>query len=380
MAAEARTTLDRRALNRAVLARQLLLERSSMPVAAAVEHLGGLQAQTPHSWYAGLFGRLNGVTTEGIAARLSGRELVRIALMRSTIHLVTARDCHRLRPLVEPVHERSLAGNFGRNLSGVDRAELVAAGRALLEAEPLTFNALGGRLAETWPDNDAHSLSQAARTWIPLVQVPPRGLWGRSGPAAHVPAEHWLGRPDEDPFDLADLVRRYLGAFGPASVKDAQVWSGLTRLSAVFERLRPELAVFADENGRELFDLPEAPRPGADTPAPVRFLYDYDNLLLSHADRTRVQGDNRVARFFTKHGPVPGTVLIDGFTGAVWTVERARGTAVLNVITPDALLPARDADAVAAEGAALLRFIAPDAAHDVRFDVDVPVHPKRSGA
>lgn len=359
--------LSRRALNRATLERQSLLSRSAMPVTEAVEHLVGMQAQTPHTWYTGLWTRLAGFRPEHAADLLTGRRLVRIPLMRSTIHLVSAADCLALRPVVQPVMERGLNANFGRDLAGVDREELAAAGRALVEERPLTFGALGRLLAERWPGRDPGSLAQAMRAWVPLVQVPPRGLWGRSGPIAHTTAESWLGAGVTAEPSPRRMVLRYLAAFGPATVMDIQTWSGLTRLSEVVEALRPELLTFRDEEGRELFDLQEAPRPGPDTPAPPRFLYDFDNLLLSHADRRRVVTEDYHRQAYDRHGPVPQLLLVDGFTGGDWKITGQRGAAVLT-IRPYRPLSGPDAAAVTEEGARLLEFAAPDAeSHDVRL-------------
>jgi hypothetical protein len=168
---------------------------------------------------------------------------------------------------------------------------VAAAARALVEEQPRTLSTLARLLDERFPGRDAFALGQAIRAWVPLVQVPPRGVWGKSGCAAHTSVEGWLGRVPSLGFSLEDLILRYLAAFGPGTVKDVQTWSGLTRLREVIERLRPRLVTFRDEHGAELFDLPDAPRPDPDTPAPPRFLYDYDNLLLSHADRSRVITD-----------------------------------------------------------------------------------------
>jgi len=359
--------LGRRALNRATLARQLLLQRSQMSVPDAIEHLVGLQAQTPHSWYVGLWTRLAGFRAEQVSDLLEQRRVVRMALMRSTIHLVTARDCLALRPLFQPVLERSMNGNFGKHLVGLDRGELSAAGRQLLEEQPRTFSELGRLLAEQWPDRDPASLAQAIRAWEALVQVPPRGVWGRGGRAAHTTAESWLGRPLTPDPSPDDMVLRYLGAFGPASVRDVQTWSGLTRLAEVVDRLRPRLATFRDEHGVELFDLPDAPRPDPDIPAPPRYLYDYDNLLLSHADRTRVITEDYHQQGFTMTGPMPRTVLVDGFTNGTWTIEHVRGTATLTV-QPFTRLAGKDATALTDEGAALLAFVAAGAdRHDVQL-------------
>jgi hypothetical protein len=345
----------------------MLLRRWRMPMLDAIERLVGLQAQTPHSWYHGLWTRLEGFQPERLAELLTNRQVARIALMRSTIHLVTARDCLWLRPLTQPAIERSAKGSFGRHWIGLDTEALVAAGRALVEEKPRTFSELGKLLAERWPDRPPAALAQAVRAWAPLVQAPPRGVWGMSGPAAHTTAEAWLGRPLATNPSLEEMILRYLGAFGPATVKDMQTWSGLTRLSEITERLRPRLATFRDEHGRELFDLPDAPRPDPDVPAPPRFLYDYDNLLLSHADRTRFITKEYHKQGFTMDGPMPSIALVDGFTNGTWKIVRSRNTATLT-IKPFTRLSKKDTDALTEEGARLLAFAAADAdAHDIQF-------------
>ncbi|TWF78740.1 winged helix DNA-binding protein [Pseudonocardia hierapolitana] len=348
--------LGPRALNRATLARQFLLERTTRPVPDVVEHLVGLQAQTPHTWYVGLWSRIARFRPEAAADRLADRTLVRIALMRSTIHLVTAADAHGLRAAVQPVLDRDLLHNqlHGAAVRGLDLEEVVAAARPLLAEKARTSRELGGLLQARWPDRPAAGLAYAVRNRLPLVQVPPRGLWGRSGPIAHTSTEAWLG---EGPgFSPETLVLRYLAAFGPATVADVQTWSGLTLLREVMTPMRSRLHVFRDEHGRELYDLPDAPRPDPDTPAPVRFLYDFDNLLLSHADRTRVCTDEFRRAFVRRSGPVPGAVLVDGFTAAHWTLTRDRDGATLEVhphrpLTPD------EAAAVEAEATGVLAFM-----------------------
>jgi hypothetical protein len=184
-----------RALNRATLERQMLLRRWKAPMLEAIERLVGLQAQTPHSWYHGLWARLESFKPENLAELLINRQVVRIALMRSTIHLVTARDCLELRPLMQPVIERSTKGAFGRHWIGLDIEAVTAAGRALVEEKPRAFSEIGKLLAERWPDRNPAALAQIVRARLPLVQVPPRGVWGKSGTAAHTTAESWLGFP-----------------------------------------------------------------------------------------------------------------------------------------------------------------------------------------
>jgi hypothetical protein len=249
----------------------------------------------------------------------------------------------------------------------VDDADLATAARALVEERPRTFAEIGAALGERWPDRDPAALSAAARTLLPLVQVPPRGLWGRSGPAAHTTAEAWLGRPLDPDYPVDELVLRYLAAFGPASVADVQTWSGLTRLKDAVERLRPGLLVFRDEGGRELFDLPDAPRPDPDTPAPARFMAEWDNVLLSHADRSRIVAEEHRGRIYTVNGVMPGTILVDGFVAGTWKIERSRGAATLRVES-FAPLAADDEAALAAEGERLLDFAAAEIpAREVRL-------------
>ena len=358
-----------RALNRALLERQLLVRRSPLSTLEALEHLVGMQAQAPDPPYVGLWTRLEGFHPDELARLITSRSAVRIALMRNTVHLVSARDCLKLRPLVQSVLDRGLHANRAHRagIEGVDIEALVAAGRALLEERPRTAKELGMHLQERWPERDAASLARAIRHLVPLVQVPPRGLWRRSGPAAHTTAEAWLGRPlDPDP-PPEEMVQRYLGAFGPATVKDVQTWSGLTRLSEVTDRLRSHLRTFRDEHGRELFDLPDAPRPDPDAPAPPRFLPEFDNLILSHADRTRIIADDHRKVIASKNGMVPATVLVDGFVRGTWKTERTRGKATL-VIEPFEPLARKDRDALAQEGERLIRFTGAGAeTFEIRF-------------
>ena len=359
-------TLSVRALNRATLDRQLLLRRSTLSVPATLEHLVGMQAQTPHTAYVGLWTRLVDFRGQQLSDLLVDRSVVRMALMRGTIHLVTARDAWGLRPLVQPVMDRVQKGQFGKRLAGVDLEEVVAMGRAFVDEQPRTFKALGDHLLTRWPDRDRFGLEQAVRTWVPLVQVPPRGLWGRSGPIAHTSIEAWLGEPSEEPPTIATVLARYLAAFGPASVMDAQAWCGLTKLSEVFERLRPRLVTFRDEGGRELFDLPDAPRPDPETPAPPRFLYDFENMLLSYADRRRAI-DPEMVRGIERTQELLSTFTIDGFVAGTWGVQREGGRATLT-ITPLRQMSKTDETALAEEGAGLLAFLAAEATErDIRF-------------
>ena len=362
--------LDHLDLHRAPLDRQLLLRRAELPAWNAIEHLAGLQAQAPLAPYVGLWTRLADFAPDELNDLLTERIVVRAHLMRNTVHLVTAEDYVCFRPLFQPLMDRALAGHFGPHLRGIDLDELQAAATSALAQAPLTRGQLAERLAPRWPDHDPASLAYAATHLLQLVQVPPRGLWGSGGQAAWFLAAAWLDDPSlsaaEPARALEQLVLRYLGAYGPATVNDIQAWSGLSRLREVTDRLGARLRSFTGPDGAELLDLPDAPRPGPDAPAPPRFLPEYDNLLLSFADRSRVIPDARPVPLPAGLGATTGTLLADGFWAAEWTITRGPDRAVLE-IRPFGPLGMVRQDAIGAEGSRLLEFAAPAGAHDVRF-------------
>jgi hypothetical protein len=363
--------LGPRALNRALLERQMLLRRTELSAFDAIEHLVGMQAQSPLAPYVGLWTRLEEFQPAELVQLMNNRKVVRIALMRNTVHLVTAEDCLMLRPLTQIIFDRDLRVNstFATRLRCVDIGALIAAGRALVEESPRTNAELGALLREQWPDRDAASLVFAIRSQVPLVQVSPRGIWGKGGQVRCTSAEAWLGRPLHTDPSPEDMVMRYLAAFGPATVKDVQQWCGLTRLRAVVERLRERLATFRDEAGNELFDLPDAPRPHPGTPAPVRFLPEYDNLFVSHADRSRVISDTDLKTLRATERLVRGSVLVDGFFSGLWQIRRQRGVATLHIESYGPLSN-HERDTVAEEGEHLLTFAASDAkAQEIEFAV-----------
>ncbi|MWC27120.1 winged helix DNA-binding domain-containing protein [Paenibacillus sp. MMS18-CY102] len=349
-----------RALNRALLARQMLLHRVKLSPLEAIEQLVGLQAQSPHAPYYALWARLEAFRPEELSLLIENRSAVRLALMRSTLHLVSAKDCLELRPWGQTVHERGLQGAFGKRLAGLDLQEVAAVARELVEDEPQTLAALGKRLQLRWPDRDPAALSAAVRASLPLVQMPPRGLWGMSGQAVHTTAEAWLGEPLAACPDAHAIVQRYLAAFGPASVKDIQAWSGLTRMADAVNALRPQLITFRDEQGCELFDLPDAPRPAANGEVPIRFLGEFDNMLLSYADRSRIMDEAYRKRVITDNGIVRSTVLIGGFVGGLWRIERGKqkATLVIELFKP---LSEQETIELVEEGQRLLSFAVPDA-------------------
>ena len=344
-----------RALNRTLLRRQFLLDRVDRPALDVVEHLVGLQAQEPADPYVALWDRIAGFDPAELATAVATGDAVRIALQRSTIHLVSAADCAALRPVLQPALERMARSSFGTRLAGVDQGELAEAATGLVAERPLTFGELGRLLRERWPERPEIALAQTARALVPMVQLPPRGVWGRSGRALHGLAADRIDRPFAAGAAPDRLVLRYLAAFGPATVADVQTWSGLTRLAEVVDRLRPRLRTDRAEDGRELLDLPDAPRAEPDVPAPVRFLPQYDNVLLGHADRGRIVPVGATALFDEQFHWSPA--LVDGMLRASWRLDRKAG--VLHVRAPG--LSGVERTAVAEEGLALLGLLAPAA-------------------
>ena len=346
--------LGQRALGRATLERQLLLRRSNLSALEAIGHLVGMQAQSPNAPYVGLWSRVEGFDPDDLALAILDGHAARAPLMRATIHLVTARDCVALSPLTQPVLARAFSGQaFARDLEGLDLAEVVAAGHELLAKEAHTRSELGELLAERWPGPDPDSLALAVTYLLPVVQVPPRGVWGSAAQARWATMDSWLGGPDAPPeLSREEVVTRYLAAFGPATIADVRTWSGFTSVRELVERLRPRLCTFADHRGQELFDLPDAPRPDPATPAPPRLLPEYDNLLLSHADRSRVIAEEDRRRVFGK-----GAVLVDGYVRGAWRISRSGQTATL-ALEPFVPLADHDAHLLTEEAQRLLSFAA----------------------
>ena len=356
-----------RALNRALLERQWLLRRQKRPIPAAIEHLVGLQAQAPNPPYIGLWTRLDGFRLDALTRLIHERRVVRCAMMRGTLHLFTARDFLALRPVLQPVLERFLRSAYGKLLAGLDLQAVAASARARLSERPRTSSELAESLSEQWPGRDPRALANVVRSLEPLIHVPPAGTWDSHPAPTLTTPELWLGRPLEPAAPPDDLLLRYLAAFGPATVKDMGIWSGLTGLSEVIERLRPRLRTFHDEQGRELFDLPDAPLPDPDTEAPPRLLPEFDNVLLSYADRTRIIAEEHRKAVFTINGLIRATVLVDGFVRGIWKLESHGDTATVR-IEPFKPLPKPVRSALAEEGARLLTCAAPDAkAHTVQF-------------
>ncbi len=360
------TVLDTRALNRATLARQLLLDHADLPVLDAVTHLCGLQAQEPQEPFVGLWSRLRAFQPAMLDDLLTGRRVVRTHLMRRTVHLLAAEDVLAWRARHGAMLRQRVLGTYRRELDGVDLDELAAAGRAVTaDGEPRSMAELARALAGRWPEPGPRALGELlVAAVVPMVQLPPRGLWRTRAGVRNVPLSSWLGREIDPPApDGADpvgetLVRRYLAAFGPAATADLRAWCGLAGLPAAVAAIRDELVTFRDERGRELVDLPDAPRPDPDTPAPVRFLPAFDNALLGYHDRGRIVDDAH--RGLSVAGA--RVVLVDGRVAATWDVEGGTVT-----VAPLRRFSRADRTAVAEQGRALASFLSDDESHRVRI-------------
>ncbi|MBT2214110.1 winged helix DNA-binding domain-containing protein [Actinomadura sp. NEAU-AAG7] len=356
-------TLSVRALNRATLARQLLLARESAPVAEAVARLCGMQAQEPKPPFLGLWTRISDFQAADLHAAVHDRTLVRATMMRATLHLVTATDYTAFRSAIQPMLDGAMRV-LGDRAEGLDLEQVVPAARALLEKRPRTFNDVRALLQAEFPDVNDRALGYAVRMCVPLVMVPTQDRWAFPRTSEFALADTWLDTPPAAAPEVDALMLRYLAAFGPASAADAQAWSGLTALGEVFERLRPDLRVFADDKGRELFDLPDAPRPPEDAPAPARFLPEFDNLVLAHADRRRVISDRDRPSLTSKNLRVRSVFLWDGFAHGIWDMVYKRKVATMT-LRPFEPLPSGAVESLTTEGHSLLRFTEPDAKETV---------------
>ncbi|MEV8372537.1 winged helix DNA-binding domain-containing protein [Kribbella sp. NPDC056861] len=363
------TKLSLRALNRATLDRQWLISRHTATALDAIEHLVGMQAQSPLAPYVGLWARLTDFAPSELADLLETRQAVRGSMMRATIHLVSSRDFLAIRPLIQPRLEREVYANqtYGRaRLEGVDMDAVLAAGIARMTTSPATAVQLREHLAPLWPDRDAPSLAHAVRCLLPTIQIPPRGIWGKGGNPTMTTADLWLNTPVTTTPDVDTLVLRYLAAYGPASVADAQTWSGLTRLSEVFDRL--DLVTHTDATtNRPLYDLPTITLPHEDTEVPTRFLPEYDNLLLSHADRTRWITESDRARVTLQEVLTRGSILHDGRAAGLWKLTKQGKRSATLEIQPIIKLSKSARRAIDDEAQQLLAFATPSATTEVRY-------------
>jgi hypothetical protein len=348
-------TLTDRQLNRATLARQWMLERADVAIPDAIAFLLGLQAQTSTGPYQGLWNRLKGFRHEDLTALITDKALLRATTMRTTLHLHTEADMRTIRPVMQAVLDRSWTSTFRKRFADADHDVVHRRGIELLDEGPLTSGALGKRLAETWPNAEPLALAQLLHCRETLIQIPPTRIWGHGGAPLLSRIETWTGEGLHDPIPLPDLVRRYLAAYGPASIMDMQSWSGLTKLAPAFEALKGELIEFIGADGRTLYDLPDALRPDPDTPAPVRFLPEYDNVWLGFADRYRIQPQLAKDRMVLVNGYV-AAYTVDGFIAGNWTMTRSKDLLTITIL-PFRQLSKTEAAEVDAEARAVGTFL-----------------------
>jgi hypothetical protein len=359
----AATTL--RALNRATLARQRLLDRRSAKPAEALAQLVALQAQVPRPPFVGLWSRVSGFTREALVTAIRRRTIVRATTLRGTIHLMTARDYLRFRSCLQPGLDDVLKGILRARLSGIDVEALERIGRAFFET-PRTFDELRAHLTATGVP-DVRAAAYTIRLRVPLLQVPDPAPWAYPAQAGFQTASAYLGEEPAPCGGLETLVTRYLAAHGPSTARDLAAWAGMRDLTATLEAMRPALVTLKGPGRSELFDLPDAPRPDPDAPAPIRFVPEYDNLIVARSDERVLPRAFRSAVFLPALR-VAATVLVDGVVAATWTTARARDRATL-AIRPLAPVPRPARAEMQAEGASLLRFLEPDArTFDVRLE------------
>jgi len=353
--------LSPRALNRALLARQMLLEREHVTAVDAIARLVGLQAQVPRPPFVGLWTRLSDFRRAELAGALHDRAVVRVTSMRGTLHLMTTADYIAMRGPLQPMLSKGTLSILRGRGADLDIDALDAEARRFFATKGATFDALRDHLKAMNPKGDERAMAYAIRTHVPLVQVPTDATWAFPAAAEFALADRWLSKKVPTKATSVEvLVRRYLAAFGPATPADAQAWSGMAGLRETFETLRPSLVTFRDARKRELFDLPDAPRPDEETPAPVRFVPDFDNIVLSHDDRTRIMADEHRSRVTLKNLQVRATFLVDGFVAGTWKSERKRKAAVL-LIEPFGAVAKKTRAALEQEGELLLEFLEEDA-------------------
>lgn len=352
--------MNRTELNRATLARQQLLVRTARKPLQVIEDLAGMQAQAPKPPFIGLWTRMKKFAPADLAKLVHDRKAVRATLMRGTLHLCSAADYFIFRPALAEMLAASMAGVLRDRAKTFELEKITAAGKKWFEKKSSTFEALRDHLLEKFPAGDERAMGFAVRTHLPLVMVPDDSAWSFPADSDFALAARWLEKEPDAKADAKELVKKYLAAFGPATIADAQSWSGIKNLKPAFAALREQLMTFQDENRRELFDLPNSPRPNVDTPAPVRFLPEFDNLLLAHADRTRVIDDAHRKIVVTKNLRILATFLVDGRVAGTWTTEKKRGAATLE-LTPFIKLDKKTRAALEEEGTALLHFLESDA-------------------
>ncbi len=355
--ATAKSGLSLRALNRTYLARQFLLERTALTSVKVVEHIVGLQAQLPNPPYVGLWTRLKTFARDDLTTLIAQKKIVRSTMMRGTLHLVSAGDFLAHRATLQPMLSRGMEQILKDRKQTFDSTAVLKRGRELLATGPKTFVEIRDALVREHPEADERAMGFVVRMELPLVQTPASVSWGATGNPDQLLAEDWLGQKLAPARDVKALVKRYLAAFGPAGFSDFQTWSGFPAMKEVFESMRSELRVLTDERGRELFDVADGEIVDEGAKAPVRFLPEYDNVLLSHANRTRIVPEESRGAVYLPGLRVAATVLVDGFVRGAWKIERS-GKSTTIVVTPCVALTAAQKEEIVDGGEKLARFVA----------------------
>jgi hypothetical protein len=359
--------LTLRELNRATLARQFLLERTARTPLEVIRWLVALQGQVSNAPYVGLWTRIHTFQRADLTGLLENKRVLRASSLRGTLHIIATDDYLLFHPLLKPALTRNLH-LFAQRTEDFDLDHFIAEMRAYVREQPRTAVELRAKMEELYPGMGKQQIADSVRMHMALIQILPAGTWGFTGKPVHMEASMWLGHPFPDADSaLSQLVRRYLAAFGPASVKDIQQWSGIAGIRPTIEALRPELLTFRDELGRELFDLPDAPRPSEDTPVPVRFLPEFENMLFSYEERGRIVNRAYFPAIFTQNGQNCATFLVDGFVAGSWKIERGPTSATLAIYPFNPLTSDVQAE-LQEEGERLMRWVLDGAdTFDIRF-------------
>jgi hypothetical protein len=316
-------TLTLRELNRATLQRQLLLQRHTLTATEATERLMGLQAQLNNPPYLGLWTRLQHFQKDYLTQAMQMRQIVRAPLLRSTLHLLSADDYVRFRMTIQPALSKGFRSFFGTRMADLPLETVLEVANEALQTRALSTGDFKKVLLQVAPNADPDAMAYAVRTFIPLVQVPPGGFWGTGANADYALAETYLRRTLE-PENIVGLLTRYLQAFGPASIKDLQFWVVIPKLQDSINAVQDQFVTYKDPKGTVLLDVPNMPIPDGDTPAPIRLIPEYDNLVIGHDQRARILPDEHYKKIFLSAARVRATMLVDGFVAGAWKTERVK--------------------------------------------------------
>ena len=354
--------LTRRELNRALLARQMLLERQPVSATQALHTLLAVQGQLPRAPFIGLWARTANFAPEDLREAIKARQVVRATMLRGTLHLMLAEDVLAFRTTLRTEMEMTMPA--GKRWTQADLEPTLSLASEHFQA-PASFETLRERIEASGLD-DVRFRAYAARLLLPLVQANSDAPYGFDTGGEFVLAESWLGNNVAAQPDPEALVRRYLAAWGPATPADFAAWSGMKGVARWFEALGADVVLLRDERKRTFYDLRDAPRPAADVPVRPRLLPEFDGVMLGWQDRTRMISADDAKLIANRNLQVPAVVLVDGFVGGTWKIERKRKVASVTIRTfrPISL---DDRQALEEEALSLLRTFEPDSTPAVSF-------------